>query len=226
MNLGFEIWDLMLKIRTNMITEILTVDIALYILIAYLLGSIPTAVWIGKIFYKVDVRKQGSGSAGATNTIRVLGLKAGIPVLIFDAFKGWLAVFIASNSKILLAEDYFAFFLVVVAMVAVLGHVFPLFAGFKGGKGVATLLGIAIALFPYTIIILVGIFIIVFISTRYVSLSSITASVCFPFVNYFIIGTHEIAYLIFSVIVALFVPLTHIKNIKRLIKGEENKIYF
>jgi len=209
-----------------MITGTLTVDIAIYILIAYLLGSIPTAVWIGKLFYNVDVRQQGSGSAGATNTIRVLGLKAGIPVLIFDAFKGWLAVYLAILSKIGLTEAYFALFLVVVSITAVLGHVFPIFAGFKGGKGVATLLGIAIALFPYEIIILVGIFVVVFISTRYVSLASITASICFPFVSYFIIGTHELAFIIFAVIVAFFVPLTHIKNIKRLIKGKENKMVF
>jgi len=209
-----------------MTTGILTVDIAIYILIAYLLGSIPTAVWIGKLFYKVDVRQQGSGSAGATNTIRVLGLKAGIPVLIFDAFKGWLAVTLGMISKIGLNSEYFALFLVALAIAAVLGHVFPVYARFKGGKGVATLLGIAIALFPFEIIILVGIFIIVFISTRYVSLASITASVSFPFISYFIIGTHELAYIIFAVIVAFFVPLTHIKNIKRLIKGKENKMSF
>jgi len=209
-----------------MATGILYIDLSIYIIIAYLLGSIPTAVWIGKVFYQVDVRNQGSGSSGATNTIRVLGLKAGIPVLIFDAFKGWLAVYIASSSKIGLTDEYFALFLVAVSISAVIGHVFPIFARFKGGKGVATLLGIAIALFPYEIIILIGIFVIVFILTRYVSLSSITASVCFPFVSYFIIGTHELAYIVFTVIVALFVPITHIKNIKRLIKGEENKMYF
>ena len=209
-----------------MITGNLTIDISVFILIAYLLGSIPTAVWIGKVFYNVDVRKQGSGSAGATNTIRVLGLKAGIPVLIFDAFKGWLAVFIGTLSRLGLPEEYYALFLVGIAITAVIGHVFPIFAGFKGGKGVATLLGIAIALFPYEIIILVCIFATVFIITRYVSLASITASVSFPFITYFIFGTHEAAYLAFAVIVAFFVPLTHIKNIKRLLNGKENKMYF
>lgn len=193
---------------------------------AYLLGSIPTAVWIGKIFYNVDVRNEGSKSSGATNTIRVLGLRAGIPVLVFDAFKGWIAVWLGIISKMPLSHEYFALFLVTLAMAAVLGHVFPLFAGFRGGKGVATLLGIAVALFPYEIMILVGVFVIVFLLTRFVSLSSITASVCFPFVSYFIIGSHELAYIIFTVIVAIFVPLTHLKNIKRLLKGEEKRMSF
>ena len=202
-----------------MITQNLTVDISIYVLIAYVLGSIPTAVWIGKIFFGVDVRNEGSKSSGATNTVRVLGLKAGFPVLVFDALKGWLAVFIGMLSKLPLNPEYFALFLVTLAIAAVIGHVFPILAGFRGGKGVATLLGIAIALFPYEIMILVGVFIIVFLLTRYVSLSSITAAVCFPFVSYFIIGTHQMAYVAFAVIGAFFVPLTHINNIKRLIRG-------
>jgi len=198
----------------------------LLILLAYLLGSIPTAVWVGKLFYKTDVRQVGSKSAGATNTIRVLGLKAGIPVLIIDVFKGWLALFIADSYKLELDFQWHAFFMVIVSLAVVLGHVYPVFASFKGGKGVATLLGVAIALFPYEIIVLLGIFIIVFILSRYVSLASITAAVSFPFVSCFLFNTQEIAYIAFSIFVALFVPLTHIKNIKRLIKGEENKMTF
>jgi len=209
-----------------MITSSLNVAVFIYLLMAYLLGSIPTAVWIGKLFFGVDVRNEGSKSSGATNAVRVLGLKAGIPVLVFDAFKGWLAVYIGILSGLPLDSEYFALFLVTLAIAAILGHVFPILAGFRGGKGVATLLGIAIALFPFEIMILVGIFLIVFLLTRYVSLSSITAAVCFPFVSYFIIGTHQLAYVVFAIIVAFFVPLTHIKNIKRLMRGEEKKMYF
>lgn len=209
-----------------MLTTNLYLNITFYVFIAYILGSIPSAVWVGKWFYNIDVRTKGSGSAGATNTIRVLGLKAGIPVLFFDAFKGWFAVYVGAISNISLQSEYNAIFLVALSFAAVIGHVFPLFAGFKGGKGVATLLGIAIALFPYEIIILVGIFILVFMLFKYVSLASIIASVCFPFVSYYIVGTTEIAYIVFAIIVALFVPLTHIKNIKRLIKGEEKKMKF
>jgi len=209
-----------------MIIESIFLSIGFYILAAYLLGSIPTAVWVGKLFYNKDVRNYGSGSAGATNTVRILGLKAGIPVLIFDAFKGWIAVYLGMKSGINLQTQYFALFLVILACSAVLGHVFPVFANFKGGKGVATLLGIALALFLYEILILLGIFIIIFMLFRYVSLASIIASVCFPFVSYFIVGTYETAFICFAVLVALFVPLTHIKNIKRLIKGEEKKMFF
>lgn len=209
-----------------MLTTNFNFNIAFYVFIAYILGSIPSAVWVGKWFYNIDIRTKGSGSAGATNTIRVLGLKAGIPVLFFDAFKGWFAVYVGTISNISLHSEYNAIFLVTLSFAAVIGHVFPLFAGFRGGKGVATLLGIAIALFPYEIMILVGIFILVFILFKYVSLASIIASVCFPFVSFYIVGTTEIAYIVFAIIVALFVPLTHIKNIKRLCRGEEKKMKF
>ena len=198
------------------------------IILAYLIGSIPTSVWIGRGFYKVDVRTKGSGNAGATNTIRVLGLKAGIPVLLFDIFKGWLAVFIAHffytetgsfpdliDLKIMLAAS------------AVIGHVFPIYVGFKGGKGIATLLGIGLALYPMAALITLGIFIIVFASTGYVSLGSIIATFTFPFTDILILGNDEyISLMILAVAVAIFGPITHRSNIKRLIKGEESKFTF
>ena len=198
------------------------------IILAYLIGSIPTSVWIGRMFYNVDVRTQGSGNAGATNTIRVLGLKAGIPVLLIDVFKGWLSVFIAHffytetgsfpdlvDLKIMLASA------------AVIGHVFPVYVGFKGGKGIATLLGIGLALYPTAALITLGIFIIVFISTRYVSLGSIIATVTFPITEILVLG-HDtyISLMILAVAVAIFGPLTHRKNIRRLIRGEESKFTF
>ena len=119
------------------------------ILLAYLMGSVPSAVWIGKLFYRTDVRQYGSGNAGATNVIRVLGYKAGIPVLLFDVFKGWAAVqmiFLFPHSFIV--PDHLTYIRLGMAFAAVLGHVFPVFAGFRGGKGVGTLAGTAIALYP------------------------------------------------------------------------------
>src|SRR5512137_2237345 len=118
------------------------------ILLAYLIGSIPSAVWVGKLFYKIDIRKHGSGNAGATNVIRVLGYKAGIPVLLFDVFKGWFDVQVAMLfPHDLLPEDGLNYLRMGLAVAAVLGHIFPVFAGFRGGKGVATLAGVGIALY-------------------------------------------------------------------------------
>ncbi|MBN2173536.1 MAG: glycerol-3-phosphate 1-O-acyltransferase PlsY [Bacteroidales bacterium] len=193
--------------------------------LAYLIGSIPTAVWIGRIFYHVDVRTKGSGNAGATNTIRVLGLKAGIPVLIIDVLKGWLAVYMAKFFW--MSTTGFPDFIdlkIIYAIAAVIGHVFPIYVGFKGGKGIATLLGIGIALYPIAAFIALGIFIIVLLLTGYVSLSSISAAVTFPVVYIFILGQSQyISLMVLALAVAIFVPLTHRKNIRRLLKGEENK---
>lgn len=195
------------------------------VILAYLIGSVPTSVWIGRIFYKVDVRTKGSGNAGATNTIRVLGYKAGIPVLIFDVFKGWLAVYIANfffiNTGKFPDETDLK---IILAITAVLGHVFPVYVGFKGGKGIATLLGVGIALFPLAALFAVIIFTITLIISAYVSLSSIIAAITFPIVEILILGHNEYLSLIcLAIAVAVFVPITHRKNIYRLIRGEEIK---
>jgi len=199
--------------------------ISVAVILAYLIGSIPTSVWIGRIFYKVDIRTKGSKNAGATNTIRVLGYKAGIPVLIFDVFKGWLAVYIANffwtetGSFPDLVD-----LKIILAVAAVAGHIFPVYVGFKGGKGIATLLGIGIALYPLAALIAVFVFIIVLLLSGYVSLSSITASVLFPFIEIIILGNNEyISLIIMAIAVAVFVPVTHRKNIKRLIRKKESK---
>lgn len=198
--------------------------ILIAILAAYLLGSIPSSVWIGKAFYKIDVREHGSGNAGTTNTIRVLGYKAGIPVLIIDALKGWFAVYMA---KIIFG--YFPsvempeYMNVVAAAAAVVGHIFPIFAGFRGGKGVATLLGVGFGLIPIPTLIALGIFIAVLLAFGYVSLASICATVTLPFVTYFFVMPQSPLLLILTIAVAVFVPLTHRENIKRLRNGTENK---
>lgn len=198
--------------------------ILITILIAYILGSIPSAVWIGKIFFGVDVRDHGSGNAGTTNTIRILGYKAGIPVFIIDALKGWLAIFM---SKVIFAYfpeiDMPDYIKIIAAAAVVIGHIFPVFAKFRGGKGVATLLGVGFGLIPIPALIALGIFMIVLFSFGYVSLASIAATVTLPFVTYFFVMPESPLLFILSIAVAVFVPITHKENIKRLIKGTENK---
>lgn len=201
---------------------------AAVIIASYLLGSIPTAVWVGKIFFGIDVREHGSGNAGATNTIRVLGPGAGIPVFIIDVMKGFAAVELTYllRDNFGMHNEYFAMFKVILSFIVVVGHVFPIFAGFRGGKGISTSLGVVLALFPYSAIVATVIFITMLIIFHYVSLGSITAAVIFPFVNIFIFDAREWAYLVFSIVISLFVIIMHRKNIKRLLNNEETKFFF
>lgn len=197
------------------------------LILAYLLGSVPSAVWIGKWFYNIDVRNAGSGNAGATNTIRVLGLKAGIPVLLIDVFKAWLAVAIAGwIAAGMLTDENLVLFKMAAGAFAVIGHVFPVFAGFNGGKGVASLVGVIVALYPQVFIIVLVWFALVFAITRYVSLASVTSSLIFPLVVLFIFHETSMPLITLAFLVAIFVPLTHSKNIGRLLKGEESKLDF
>jgi glycerol-3-phosphate acyltransferase PlsY len=198
------------------------------LILAYLLGSVPTSVWVGKLFYGIDIRSMGSGNAGATNTFRVLGAKAGIPVLLFDIFKGWAALQLMNLFQVSLpSEDQIALFRIGLGVMVVLGHVFPVFAGFRGGKGVATLLGAGIALFPMASLITLGIFILIFVSFRYVSLASIIAALTFPFIQILILNQRDVLPLtILAIAIAVFIPLTHRKNILRLINGTEPELRF
>ena len=157
------------------------------IILAYLTGAFPSAVLIGKIFFKTDVREFGSGNAGATNTFRVLGKKAGIPVLILDIFKGWLVVkyvFLINppSQNIDLEFEHQLVF----GIAAVIGHLFPIYTGFRGGKGIATLLGILIGIQPYAALLSFIVFLFVFIFSRYISLASIISSITFPIIIYFL----------------------------------------
>lgn len=195
------------------------------LIIGYLLGSIPTAVWFGKALHNIDVRDHGSKNAGATNAIRVLGLKVGLIVLVIDALKGIAAVnLVLFYPEIFPGENTKVLFQLLLGVMALAGHIFPVFAGFRGGKGIATLAGIIIALFPGTVLICLGVFLVVFVLTRIVSLGSILASIAFPVVVIFFDQEAVLAEMIFSVLVAAFVPLTHRKNIYRLLKGEEKKL--
>lgn len=203
--------------------------IVLIILIisAYLLGSIPTAVWVGKGFYGIDIREHGSKNAGATNTIRVLGWKAGLPVMIVDILKGFAAValirFVQSPPA---GTDQFVNCQLILGGTAVIGHVFPVFAGFRGGKGVATLFGMVLAISPYSTLVCAGVFFITLFLTKYVSLSSILAGFTFPIAVIVIFHTSITSMVIFSIAVFFLLILTHQKNIGRLLRKEESKATF
>ncbi len=194
-------------------------------LLAYLLGSIPTAVWVSKYFFDIDIRSYGSGNAGATNTFRVLGAKAGSFVFFVDMLKGFLAVdlayFIAKYQMDGIALTNFQ---VILGIAAVVGHIFPIWANFKGGKGIATLFGMILAIQPLVAVCLIVVFMMMLFMTRYVSLSSITASIAFPVMIFFIFREPEIMYRFFALATAILVVLTHHKNINRLLSGNESKV--
>ena len=192
-----------------------------------MLGSVPTSVWIGKQFYNIDIREHGSKNAGSTNAIRMLGWKAGLIVLIFDIFKGWLAVNLIRLTDYYIPEtgDYINFQLLL-GIAAIIGHIFPVYVGFKGGKGVATLLGFVLAIDPATTLICIGVFITALILTKYVSLSSMIAGFSFPVLVIFVFKTTTPSLIIFSLIVSVLLLFTHQKNIERLIRREENKALF
>lgn len=195
----------------------------LLLLGGYLIGSIPTAVWIGKFFYKIDVREYGSGNAGATNTFRVLGKKAGIPVLLIDVLKGLAAASLAYFSPYHPNSNQFINLELVVGIASLVGHIFPVFASFRGGKGIATLLGIVLGVHPYGAFICMGIFILVLLISNYVSLSSMISAACFPIIIIYVFHTVVPSLIIFSILIAIMVLITHQKNIERLLRKEESK---
>lgn len=200
----------------------------LLLTIAYLIGSIPTSVWVSQRIFKFDIRDHGSGNAGATNAFRTLGKKAGIFVMLVDMLKGFFAVQLAVLSLYHWDSVAMVNLQVVLGLCAVLGHIFPIWAGFRGGKGIATLLGMIIAINGMVALSMVGIFIGMLLITKYVSLSSIVASLSFPVLILFIFReqTPEIAYKLFAIGAALMVVITHHKNISRLLRGDESKVTF
>ena len=193
---------------------------------AYLLGSMPFSVWVGQAFYKIDVREYGSGNAGATNTMRVLGKKAGISVLILDIAKGFAAVnLLRMTDEFIPGSQAFVNLQLVLGIAALFGHIFPIYAGFRGGKGISTLLGVVIALDHTAALYSCLAFILVLFLTRYVSLSSIIASMFFPVYVIFIEKTEYLSLISFSLFLTIIVILTHQKNIERLLRNEESKIF-
>lgn len=193
-------------------------------LLSYLLGSIPSAVITGKAYHGVDVREHGSGNAGATNTFRVLGKKTGSLVLFLDAVKGITAVSLVHLlGNVTPGSERFINLQLLFGIMAVVGHIFPIFASFKGGKGIATLLGMVIGIHYLLALACIGLFLTVLFLTRYVSLSSILATLSFPLFAIFVFKQDEPLLIAFGVCASLLVILTHQKNIKKLLNGEENK---
>ena len=194
------------------------------VVLAYLLGSIPTSIWVSKAVFGIDIRQYGSGNPGATNTFRVLGSKWGAFVMISDISKGVIATSLYILIPFYLQNELARTnFMIVLGMAAVLGHIFPIWADFKGGKGVATILGMALAIQPIVALICIIVFLITLFTTRFVSLSSMLASVVFMLLILFIFNEKETSYRVFAIIVAFMVVVTHQKNIGRLLNGKENK---
>lgn len=197
----------------------------LLIAIAYFIGSLPTAVLVSKAFFGIDIREYGSGNSGATNTFRILGPRWGTLVMIVDVIKG-----VAATSLYILLPYYLTSeldrtnFMVGLGLAAVVGHILPIWADFRGGKGVATLFGMILAIQPIVAVCCVGVFLIVLYLTRFISLSSILASIAFAVFILVIFNEKELLYRGFAIGVALLVILTHQKNISRLLRGSESKV--
>jgi acyl phosphate:glycerol-3-phosphate acyltransferase len=197
----------------------------LLIIIAYLIGSIPTALLISQKFFGVDIRDYGSGNMGATNTFRVLGSKYGSVVMVLDILKGMIAVGLFNFLPYYLTNEIERTNLMVgLGLAAVLGHIFPIFAQFKGGKGVATLFGMILAVQPVIAFCCVAVFLLVLLLTRYVSLSSILAGIFLPICVLWIWNDDVLVYRIFAVLVACLIVLTHQKNIIKILNGNESRI--
>jgi glycerol-3-phosphate acyltransferase PlsY len=203
--------------------------ITLALLAAYLLGSIPTALWVGRAFFNLaDIREHGSGNAGATNTFRVLGKKAGTFVLLVDAFKGFAAAWFLPNFLLgegLIQPAHLFYFRLACGVLAVVGHIYPVLAGFRGGKGVATILGMMLAIAPGTVGAALLVFLVVLGTTRYVSLSSMTAGVAFALLQ--LLPTFRPANPLqvwFGFLLAAMLVYTHRANIGRLRAGTESRV--
>jgi glycerol-3-phosphate acyltransferase PlsY len=203
-------------------------NIAILLVFAYLIGSIPTAVWVSKWAYGIDIREHGSGNAGATNTFRILGTKAGCGVMFGDMLKGFIAVKLSLFSPLPVLSEPFVNLQIFLGLSAVLGHIFPIWADFRGGKCISTFFGMILSIHPIVAASLVFVFLIMLLMTRYVSLSSITASIAFPLLILFIFNAQaqELSYRLFAIATAFLVVLTHHKNIGRLLNGNENKVPF
>lgn len=204
------------------------------LIIAYLLGSIPSAVWIGKKYYGIDIREYGSKNAGTTNMLRVLGRRAALPVFVLDLFKGFVAVSLIGFMRydIDITSAWLINLKIMGVFAAVLGHIFPIFAGFKGGKGVATLVGAITGIYPIVVLLCFAVWVLVFLITHYVSLASMTAGCSFPIfaiiyssMEWSRVKDVSMSFIVFSFVVAGLLLWSHRKNIERLKAGTESKIY-
>jgi len=206
------------------------------VLLSYFLGSIPGALWSSKALHGVDIRNYGSKNAGATNAFRVVGWPAGVLAMIVDLGKGFLAAgVVASYVRIDPLPELSIFgwetgvvLGLIAGFVAILGHMFPIFARFEGGKGVATAAGILFALTPITMLYTVLVFAVVLFSSRYVSLASITASIAFPTIvairRYALGADVDASLLVFGLVIGASIVVAHQSNIRRLLQGNENRV--
>lgn len=201
--------------------------ITLCAVLAYLLGSIPTAVWYGQAHFELDIREHGSGNAGATNTFRVLGKRAGTAVMLIDIIKGWVATSLALMLYYLdvISADERITFKLVFGLLAVIGHVYPIFANFRGGKGAATILGMGLSLHPEAALFCIAIFLFILITFKYVSLGSMLGTLAFPVSMVFqMFGPEKTILIIFGFVQFLVIVITHQKNVRRLLRGEESRM--
>jgi len=196
------------------------------ILLAYLLGSIPTSLWLGRAIKGVDLREHGSGNAGATNAFRVLGKPIGTAVLLLDMLKGFLAVNLTLLQHVILpGSEAWMIMKITLGLLAVVGHIFPVFAGFRGGKGVATITGVGLAIHPMAALAAMGVYLLVFLFTRISALGSLLAVLTYPVWMIWVFKSEYLTIRIFSVVVVLLVLITHRSNIQRLVQGEENSLF-
>ncbi len=213
------------------------VSLIVVVLISYMVGSIPTSIIVTKALKGIDIRDYGSGNAGGTNVIRVLGWGPGVVVIMIDALKGFLAAVVVSrlfygHFPLENATPFSDFTVVqiIAGMSAILGHTWTVFAGFKGGKGIATAAGMLLGIAPIDVGIAAGVFAIVVVSSRYVSLGSVSAAIAFPLVMFIRANVFDVAMryyhsmIIFSIFISAFLIYNHRANIVRLIEGREHRI--
>ncbi len=202
--------------------ELLSIGIG--VVVSYLIGSMPTALWVGKAFYGIDIREHGSGNSGASNTFRVLGKKAGTAVLLIDIIKGLTAASLVRYFAFLEPGTIkFVNLQLLFGLSSVFGHIFPIYSKFKGGKGIATLVGMVLGIHYLSALACIMLFVVILFSTRYVSLSSILAAMAFPLIAVLVYKNEEPMFIAFGIAAAIMVVLTHQKNIVRLVSGNENK---
>lgn len=203
-------------------------QVILIALVAYVLGSISSAIILCKLIYNEDIRKLGSKNPGANNVQRIFGLRAGITVFLFDFFKGWAAVKLIGFSEIPAGSELYSQIQILLALCAFIGHVFPIFFEFKGGKGVAVLAGAMYALHPLAALSSIAVFVLILLITRYTSLSVLITAISYPLFMNLLFGKvldedMTTTVRIFSVLVAILLPMTHLSNIGRLLRGKEEK---
>lgn len=198
----------------------------LVIPLAYLLGSVPSSVWLGRGLKGIDLRKHGSGNAGATNAFRVLGTPIGIAVLVMDMLKGFLAVNLAHlQGELVPGSEGWIILRIGLGLLAVTGHIYPLFAGFKGGKGVATIAGVGLALHPFAALAAIGVYLVVFLVFKLSALGSLTAVLSYPVWMIVVFQAEYKALWVFAILVPILTIVTHRSNIQRLIHREEKSVF-